>query len=350
MRPRHTTLTTSLVIATLLACARAQEPLPPAEEALLVVDSTAAALEVIPVQSPASATVIPLGAVSATPSGVSALNGWAVVPLGAADAVAIVDLQARTLARTIQLATGSGATGSAIVDDSIAYVANPGLNSVTRLNYLTGDTTTGLSVGRYPQAVVFTRGRLFVLNGNLPAITPPGPSWISVVDPITNRLASGIDSILLPGPGNARFGTVPTDGVLYVMNTGPDDGVTEGRLTLIDPVGRSELGNFVGFGNAPGPVATNGTDRLYVSSYTEGLMVFDLLNRTILRGAGNGVPVPTNSGVAVDSHERVYALEAGLCTGGSGKVHILRSNLSESRVVNVGGCPVGAIVTEIPPP
>jgi len=350
MIARRMLLTGSLVFGTLLACARAQEPLPPAEEALLVVDSTGAALEIVPVQSPATATVIPLGAINATPSGVSALNGWALVPLGAADAVAVIDLQTRSLVRTIQLAANSGATGSAIVDDSIAYVANPGLNTVTRVNYLTGDTTTSLSVGRYPQAAVYTRGRLFVLNGNLPATTPPGPSWISIVDPVTNRLATGIDSILLPGPGNARSGTVAIDGVLYVMSSGPDDGVSEGRLTLIDPVGRRELGSFVGFGAAPGSVATNGTDRLYLSSYDEGLMVFDLLNRTLIRGAGNGAPIPTNSSVAVDSHGRIYALEAGLCVGGPGKVHVLRRNLSESRLLNVGGCPVAAIVTEIPPP
>jgi hypothetical protein len=350
MTLRRTLFTGSLVVGTLLACARAQEPLPPAEEALLVVDSTVPALEVIPVQSPASATVVPLGAVNATPGTVTALNGRALVPLGAADAVAVIDLQTRTLIRTIQLAPGSGATGAAIVDDSIAYVANPGLNTVTRVNYLTGDTTTSIAVGRYPQAAVYTRGRVFVLNGNLPAGAPPGPSWISVVDPVTNRLATGVDSILLPGPGDARSGAVPSDGVLYVMNRGPDDGVTEGRLTLIDPVGRSELGNFVGFGSAPGALASNGTDRLYVSSYNEGLMVFDLLNRTLSRGAGNGVTIPTNSGVAVDSRERVYALEAGSCSGGTGKVHVLRRNLSESKLLTVGACPVAAMVTEIPPP
>lgn len=350
MTLRRTLLHGSLVLGTLLACARAQEPLPPAEEALLVVDSTAPALEVIPVQSPASAVVVPLGAINATPGSLSALNGWALVPLGAADAVAVVDLQTRTLVRTIPLAPGSGATGAAIVDDSIAYVANPGLNTVTRINYLTGDTTTSIGVGRYPQAAVYTRGRLFVLNGNLPLGVPPGPSWISVVDPVTNRLATGIDSILLPGPGNAGSGAVPSDGVLYVLNRGPKDGVTEGRLTLIDPVGRSELGNFVGFGSAPGAIASNGTDRLYLSSYSEGLMVFDLLNRSLIRGAGNGVAIPTNSGVAVDSKERVYALEAGSCNGGTGKVHVLRRNLSESKLLTVGACPVSAMVTEIPPP
>jgi hypothetical protein len=203
----------------------------------------------------------------------------------------------------------------------------------------------------YPQELVFTRGRLFVLNGNLVDSAPAGPSWVSVVDPVSNRLATGVDSILMPGPGNAAFAAVAQDGVLYAMNVGPDDGVTAGRLSLIDPVGRTELGSFGGFGAGPGPIATDGSDRLYVSSRSQGLMLFDLVSREVTRGAGNGVGIADNSAVAVDSDDRVYALESGACTvGATGTVHILRRDLSEIRAVSGGDCPVGALVTEIPPP
>jgi len=333
-----------------LACAEALPPLPPPQEVVLVVDSVQATLRVVPVDAPATATTIALGGSAPTPRGVSAREGWALVPLGLDNAVAVVDLRAGTVPRVIRLAPNSGATGSAIVDDSLGYVANPNLNTVTRVNYLTGDTAS-VAVGIYPQGVVFTRGKVFVLNGNLVGAAPAGPSWVSVVDPLTNRLAAGVDSIGLPGPGNAGHGDVAQDGVLYVMNSGPFDGATAGRLTLVDPVGRIELGNFGGFGSVPGAIATNGSDRLYVSSTTEGLMVFDLLNRRVLRGAGNGVPIADNTGVAVDSHDRIYALESGSCTpGASGRLHILRPDLSEIREVDVGECPVGALVTEIPGP
>jgi hypothetical protein len=332
----------------LLACARATDPLPPPEEVLLVVDSVEVSLRVFPVEAPAASTTIPLGGLAPTPTGVSARQGWALVPLGLDDAVAVVDLRAGTVPRIIPLPVNSGATGSAIVDDSIGYVANPNLNSITRVNYLTGDTAS-VGVGLYPQGIVFTRGKVFVLNGNLAASVPAGPSWVSVVDPLTNRLATGIDSIEMPGPGNAGSGDVAQDGVLYVMNTGPRDGVTAGRLTLIDPVGREELGNFGGFGNAPGPIATNGTDRLFVSSYAEGLMVFDVLDRKVLRGAGDAVAIANNSAVAVDSRDRIYALETGPCDAGvPGKVHILRAGLTQIRQVDAGPCPVAAVVTEIP--
>jgi hypothetical protein len=346
---RSLLLLAGLAAGALAACAEASAPLPPPEEVVLVVNRGSATLSLLRVEAPTAVTTIPLGGAAPAPSTLAARGAWAVVPLGPEDAAAVVDLKAGVVARTVSLPAGSGATGAAIVDDSIAYVGNPNLTSVTRINYLTGDTAS-VAVGQTPQGVVSTRGKVFVLNGNLAGAVPAGPSWVSVVDPVTNRLATGVDSILLPGPGNALSGEAAQDGVLYVMNAGPDDGITDGRLSLVDPVGRRELGNFAGFGNFPGPVATNGADRLYVSSLSQGVMVFDLLNRQVIRGAGNGVAIPGNTGLTVDGQGRIYALESGPCSGGaSGKVHILRPNLSELRAVDVGECPAAAVVTEIPP-
>lgn len=340
--------TLPLLTVVLFGCARASEPLPPPEEILLIVDSTTRALSVRSINGLASAVTIPLVGAPATVTEVTARDGWAIVPLGPADAVVVVDLRGDSVSRVVVLATGSGATGAAIVDDSLAYVGNPGLNTVTRINYLTGDTAS-VAVGRTPQGLAATRGKVFVLNGNLGGV-PGAPSWISVVDPVTNRLATGIDSILLPGPGNAAYSTLTPDGALYVLNRGPVGTTTAARLSQVDPVNRQELGSFGGFGIAPGPIANNGRDRLYLSSPTEGLMVFDLFSRQVLRGAGNGVPITGNSSVAVDSRGRIYALEPGPCTAGaSGTLHVLRSDLSESRALPLTGCPIGAAVVQIQP-
>ncbi len=79
-------------------------------------------------------------------------------------------------------------------------------------------------------------------------------------------------------------------------------------------------------------------------------MVFDRLARKVIRGAGDGVPIPTLSAVAVDAGGRVYGLEAGACGSPAvGRVHILRRNLTTSRVLDVGACPVDAVVTTVPP-
>jgi hypothetical protein len=303
----------------------------------------------VPVDAPTSGLIVGLGGTTATPVGVSARGAIAIVPLGLDNAVAVVDLRTGSVLRRVPLPDNSGAKGSAVIDDSIAYVANPNLNSVSRVNYLDG-TTAEVAVGRYPQGVIFTRGKVFVLNGNLDeTFAPAGPSWISVIDPATNALATGGDSIPLTGPGNAGFATVGVDGLMYVMSTGSyTEG--EGRLSIVDPVARAEMASFSGFGAGPGNVAADGDAKVYASSFAEGVMVFDTDSNKVVRGVGDGVPIPSNSAVAVDSRNRVYAIESGPCQGGKpGKVHVLDSDLTEQHTIILGECPSGAAVVQIPP-
>ena len=339
-----------LPVALLLAgaCA-ATEPFPPAPaEVLVVVNGTARTLTVVPTGAPSALQTIPLGATAPTPEGIAARNGTALVPLGKDDAVAVVRLGAGIVQHTWPLAAGSGATGAAIVDDSIGYVAEPGLDRVIRLNYLTGDTAS-VAVGKRPLALVYTRGRLFVLNSHTDSTgTPLGAGWLSVIDPVTNALATGIDSILLPGPGNTRAATVGADGLLYVMSAG-DSGSSEGRLSIVNPVTRAEIANFSGFGNIPGGPTTLG-DLLYVSSWAEGVMTFDTRLREVVRGAGAGLAIPTNSSVVAGSGDRLFAISAGPCSGGTGgTAHILRaSDLAETGTIPLGECAHGAIITTVP--
>ncbi len=333
------------VLALCTACADTNAPAPEPTEALLAVNSTASTLSIVPVDNPSAAVQVQLGGTTPTPVGVSAFGRTALVPLGLDNAVAVVDLIDAAVMRTIPLPANSGATGSAIVDDSIAFVANPNLNSVSRINYLTG-TTTEAGVGIYPEGIVYARGRIFVLNGNLVNFAPAGPSSITVLDP---KSAERVDSIPLTGPGNAGYGVLGNDGLLYVMNTGSFfEG--EGRLSIVDPVGFTEMASFAGFGTGPGNVAIDGGSKLYISSFAEGLMEFDTGLNQVVRGAGNGVAIPGNSAVAVDSKGRIYAIESGPCQGGEpGTAHVLDSTLVEKRTIALGECPSGVVTIQIPP-
>lgn len=328
------------------ACADTNAPAPEPTEALLVVNSTANTLSIVPVDNPSAGVQVQLGGTTPTPVGVSAFGRTAIVPLGLDNAVAVVDLIDAKVTRVVPLPANSGATGSAIVDDSIAFVANPNLNSVSRINYLTG-TTTEKDVGIYPDGIVYARGRIFVLNGNLDdTFSPAGPSSLTVLDPTTTVR---IDSIPLTGPGNAGFGVLGGDGLLYVMNTGSFFS-GEGRLSIVDPVGLTEIASFTGFGTGPGNLATDGVTKLYVSSFAEGLMDFDTEANQVLRGAGNGIAIPGNSAVTVDSKGRIYAIESGPCQGGQpGRAHVLDSTLVEKSTITLGECPSGATTIQIPP-
>ncbi len=345
LRPVRTLL---LGLPLLVGCADTNAPLPDPQEALLVVNSTANTLSIVPLDLSSPAVAVELGGTTPTPVGVSARDDIAIVPLGLDNAVAVVDLRAAAVVSRIPLPDNSGATGSAVVDDSIAYVANPNLNTVSRVNYLEG-TTAEVEVGVYPQGVVFTRGRVFVLNGNLDeTFSPAGPSWITVIDPVTNQRAAGIDSIALTGPGNAGFAAVAGDGLLYVVSTGSFFG-GEGRLSVVDPVALTELASFAGLGAGPQAVAASDA-RVFISSFAEGLLEFNADSNEVVRGAGEGVPIPSNSGVAVDRLGQVYAIESGPCQGGQpGTAHLLDEELEEVRTIPLGECAAGATVVEIPP-
>jgi hypothetical protein len=345
---RFRLLAPTIAAAFALGCSDTNAPLPNPEEVLLVVNSTANTLSIVPVEAPSQAVAVPLGGTTPTPVGVSARKTIAIVPLGLDNAVAVVDLRARAVLRTVPLPANSGATGSTIVDDSIAYVGNPNLNTVSRVNYLTG-VTSEVAVGQYPQGLVFTRGVVFVLNGNLVDFSPAGPSWLTVVDPSTNALASSSDSIPLTGPGNAGFADVASDGLLYVMNTGSYFS-GEGRLSVVDPLARTELASHAGFGTGPGNLASDGGSHLFISSFSEGVMEFDLDSNKVVLGAGHGLQIPGNSAVAADSKGRLYAIASGPCSGGQpGTAHVFDASLTELRTITLGECPSGAAVVQIPP-
>lgn len=308
---------------------------------MVVLNTTAATLSLVPVAAPTQVSTIPLGASDVEPVTVTTRGGTAVIPLRGSDAIAVVDLRAGQLVNVIPLAPGSGVAGAALVSDSVVYVTNSRLNTVTRVNLSTGDTVS-VAVGKTPQQVTFTRGRLLVLNSNLDSLgKPAGESWISVLDP-----ATGIDSIPLIGPGNAQFSAVAGDGLVYVVQDG-DPSVDEGRLSVVDPLRRRELASFGGFGFGPGDLSSDGGDRLLISSRTEGLMEFDTAERAVVRGEGNGIPIPGNTGVAVDSQGRIYALEAG-CSD-MGLLHVLRPDFSEIRTVPVGQCASQILLARVPP-
>src|SRR3989454_2346617 len=293
---------------------------------------------------------------SATPRTIDGRGHVFVVPLGAADAVG-VDLfftcPPGALSLCVQpdyalpLPTGSGATGVAIQDDSIAWIANPNLNTVTRVNYFSGDTTS-VPVGVYPQAVALVGTRVFVVNSNLVGSTPAGPSWLTSFECCSVRPP---DSIPLTGT-NARFATVGDDSLLYVIASG-HTGATDGKLSIVDPQARVEVAVLNGLGESPGAAAFHPAgSRLLDASATEGILEMNTSTRAVTRGPGKNSVKPGGhgvSGLAIDLRGRVYAVDPGACAT-AGTVHVLTPppNYAEIDAVSVGLCPTTAAVAVTP--
>lgn len=351
-------LPVALLVAAGAACVETTAPLPPPLEYLLVVNRDEPSLSFVPLRPEGQATRLVLPLANARPMRVATRGTIALVPLGPADAVAVVDLTGRRLDRLVYLEPGAHPFDAAMIGDSVAYVSNAGRNTVTRIDLRSNDTAS-VAVGQWPTAILAARGRLFVLNANvapcpdnLPQLCSLGESWITVVDPFTNAVSTGRDSIPLPGPGNARAGTLAGDGFLYVLQAGTIEagGTPEGRLAIVDPIRRLEIGNFGGFGQLPADLASDGGERIFIASPFEGLMEFNTRTRAVVRGAGQGIPVVANSAVAVDRAGLIYAVEAGSCDAGAslGRVRVFRANLTEVRTGFLGPCAIGTAIALVP--
>jgi hypothetical protein len=342
-----TRLIPALAFGLLLACADTNAPPPDPVELLVVANSQANSVTIVPVDQSEAPVTISLGTPRGRPLSVAARERFAIVPLGNIDQVLVLDLLRRTVVHRIPLPAGSGAVGAIMVNDTIGYVANSLRNTVSQVNVLSRKAVE-VPVGVRPQGFALARGRLFVLNGNLDASGEPiGSSWITVLNPATNQPAPGIDSIPLTGPGNAAFATVAGDGLVYIVNRGRSR-TAEGRLSVVDPLERREVASFAGLGLLPGEVASDGRSRVFVSSLAEGLLEFNTDSNAVIRGEGEGVPIRSNLGVAVDSEGRVYAIEAGPCAPGQpGLAHVLDEELEEIRLIQLGRCAAGAIVVRI---
>jgi hypothetical protein len=343
--PRHAPI--ALALGLLLGCADTNALPPDPVELVVVANSQGNSVTIVPVE-PAEATMnVPLSTPRGRPMSVAAFERYALVPLGDLDQVAVVDLQQGTLVQRIPLPPGAGAAGAIMLDDVIGYVANSRRNTISQINALS-EHLVEVPVGVSPQGFALARGRLFVLNANLDSTGEPvGASWLTVINPATNTLAPGIDSVPLTGPGYAAFATVGGDGLIYIVNRGRST-TPEGRLSVVDPLERKEVASFAGLGLQPGQIATDGGARVFVSSLSEGLLEFNTDSNAVIRGEGEGVPIPTNSGVAVDSDGLVYAIEAGDCDPGRpGFAHVLDEELESVRVIQLSRCSAGAQVVRI---
>src|SRR5437899_3590444 len=173
-----------LALALATACSDALEQTSSAGQVIGVVNASDRTLSVISARD-FTVSTRDWQSGSASPGTIDGLGHVFVVPLGDADAVGVslfFTCPPGALALCVRpdyvlpLAPGSGATGAAIQDDSIAWIANPNLNTVTRINYLRNGDTTSVAVGVYPQAVAIVGTRVFVVNSNLVGSTPAGPS------------------------------------------------------------------------------------------------------------------------------------------------------------------------------
>jgi streptogramin lyase len=346
LRPRLS-LTTGILALAALACSDALEQDTTAGLVIAVVNTGSNTLSFVNATSFTPGLVVDLTPPTGTPASLDARGSLVLVPMGTANALRAFSYGTISGPSVIALPVNSGATGVAIQDDSLAWVANPNLNSVTRVNYRTGDTLPQMAVGVAPRALALVGRRVFVVNSNAPGGTPAGASWLTSFDCCG---LVGKDSIALTGT-NARAITLGTDGFLYVVLAGTPT-AADGKLSIVDPAIGREVVVLNGLGVSPGPAVYHPSGRLLIASASEGILEVNALTRAITRGRGAGVK-PGGAGIAalaLDPRGRVYAVAPGACAS-PGTVHILSGppDYRALGTVTVGVCPAAAALTAQPP-
>jgi DNA-binding beta-propeller fold protein YncE len=309
----------------------------------VVVNSTELSLTIFDVDDPSDTRTVGLGP-DGSPVSLALRGGLAAVPLGVVPAVAVVDLASATLLRTVALPEGSGATGAAFVNDSIVLVANPELGSVSPVNVRSGSVGAEIDVGVYPQAIVVSGERAYVVNAGLVAFETEEPSSLTVID--TGSLEP-VGTIALGGENGATAAT--SDGeTLWVLHSG-NFGAGDGALSEVDLDGGVEAELIEGWGEFPGSLAVH-DDRIVAGAFGVGLMVWDAATRTFVHAPDDALTpdgVASTSGVAFDREGRLYALTPD-CQEPSA-AHRLTAAGAVELTVPVGICPLAIAFTLLSP-
>lgn len=323
-------------------------------ETAAVLNSVEISITLFPTDTPDSSVTIGVGPDGSSPVTLAARAGRAAVPLGQFPALAIVDLTDGTV-ETVPLPTNSGATGIAFANDSIVYVGNPNLNTVSVVNVRSGTLGSEIPVGVFPSAITGSGDRIFVVNSELENFVPARPGRVSVIDPSTETV---VETIELSGR-NPQAATFGPDGRLYVLHSG-DFGGANGSLSVVDPVAMQEIEHRDGFGEFPGSIAFGPDGLAYIGAFAYGVAVWDPAASTFVRPPGDPLRPQghnSSSGLGFDSTGRLYWLapqpdprdpDPTVCDEPSVAVR-LDPDGSVDREIPVGICPIAIAFTIVTP-
>ncbi len=301
MRTRFLLLCTALLIGA-AACTDTASP-PPSSNFLdgtasnpdiaLMVNGSANALLLLQLGAPDQRQDLPLGAgPSITPVGFAVRGRRALVPLGNAASIALVDLQANTVEKVFTFAAGN-ATGVAWVNDTLAIVANQIDDYVGRINIRQAGTaiTDTLPVTPFPTDVEVHGGRVFVISSNLDEnYAEIGDGVVTEIDPATMTVVDSLPT----GGRNPQYGAFGPDGKLYVVNSG-EFFANNGSLAVFSAAVDTLPTVVPGFGDFPGTIKIDAAGRAVISSFNFGSIVYNTATAAFIRGPDQPLCAPTPS-------------------------------------------------------
>lgn len=287
--------------------------------------------------------LVELGAGS-TAVTIAVAEGIVVVPTGATNQVLV--FEEATLARRCAADLPPGSSpGAAAIAGGRAYVSLLLADAVARVDLATCAVEQIAPVGVAPVDVEVLGGTLLVVIGNIDLqsgqFPPPrlGESYVAFVDATTLAVLDSAST----GGFNAQFAAFDRQGELLVVNSG-DFGVGNSTLVALDPLARRLAAGPFPIGDFGGNLAVGPDNLAYISSFNDGLYVFDATANRVVRGASNPLFAPDSSGgrrgasgVAVDRRGNVLSVSFGdAVTPGQVFLFDATETLADSVSVGVG--------------
>ncbi|MBA2565068.1 MAG: hypothetical protein H0V09_06555 [Gemmatimonadetes bacterium] len=209
---------------------------------------------------------------------------------------------------------GFGGGGSAAAGDAFVSLLLSG--EVARVDLGTCQVEAIAVVGAAPADLEVVGDELVVVVSNLDLsgggfpVPRLGEGFVAVLDPLTLAIRDTFGT----GGFNPQFATVDREGDLLVVNSG-DFGAGNGSLSVLDVEGGRRTAGPFPLGDFPADLAMGPDNRAYVTSFSEGLYVFDATANVVLRGAGAALAAPPrgeevrgSSGVSVNEDGEVLSV------------------------------------------
>lgn len=298
MSRRHAALLALAAIFTLAACSDDTPPPPgflegtQSDPGILLAVNLDKTLFMLQTGAPDERVSIPLGASSAvTPIGLAVSGTHAAVPLGNAASVAWVDLSTETVDRYFTFPSGN-ATGVAFANASTVVVCNQTTDQCGKFDPAqAGNEVTGLvTVIQFPNSVVASGGRVFVVSSNLDDnYMVAGPGVVTELNPATMAIERTWEVGTNPQYAAAYSGK------LFVVNSG-DYGLNNGTLSVINLGSNTVQAPIDGFGDFPGPINIDSRGHALISSFNYGTAVYNTVTETFLKSVAVPLCVPSSGG------------------------------------------------------
>lgn len=302
MSLRRRLLGTLLLTAAIAACSDNSSPAPTRgflegtttnPDIGIFVNGSANTLLLLQLGAPDQRQELPLGASpSITPVGFAVRGKQALVPLGNAASIALVDLESNSVVRVFTFRAGN-ATGVAWVNDTIAVAANQIDDYVGRIyiNQAGAAITDTVPVTPFPTDVQVHDGKVYVVSSNLDEnYAEIDDGAVTVIDPATMTV---LDS-LTTGGRNPQFGAFGPDGKFYVVNSG-EFFANNGSLAVFSAAVDTIPTVVTGFGDFPGPIKIDAQGRAVISSFNFGSIVYNTATSTFIRAPDAPLCAPTPS-------------------------------------------------------